>query len=100
MKSAGSPVSPRYLKRFLTMGSHAMPSPFTPPLQALRPVLSVAMAVAAAHALGLHDAWWAAITAFMVMQANFGASLYRGLLRVVGTVVGAALGFVLGPPMA
>lgn len=72
----------------------------TPPLQALRPVLSVAMAVAAAHALGLHDAWWAAITAFMVMQANFGASLYRGLLRVVGTLGGAALGFVAGPPMA
>ena len=72
----------------------------TPPLQALRPVLSVAMAVGAAHALGLHDAWWAAITAFMVMQATFGASLYRGLLRVVGTVCGAALGFVLGPALA
>ena len=66
-------------------------------LQALRPVLSVLIAVATAHALDLHDAWWAAITAFMVMQADFGSSFYRGVLRIVGTLCGAALGFLLGP---
>ncbi|MEJ8845028.1 FUSC family protein [Variovorax rhizosphaerae] len=66
-------------------------------LHAARPVLSVLIAVTAAHALDLHDAWWAAITAFMVMQADFGASLYRGTLRIAGTLFGAALGFVLGP---
>lgn len=60
-------------------------------------MLSVAIAVAAAHALQLHDAWWAAITAFVVMQVDFGTSVYRGLLRVVGTVCGAAGGFLLGP---
>ncbi|MEJ8857742.1 FUSC family protein [Variovorax robiniae] len=66
-------------------------------LQAARPLLWVLIAVTTAHALGLHDAWWAAITAFMVMQADFGASFNRGVLRIVGTLCGAALGFVLGP---
>ena len=66
-------------------------------LAALRPVLSVAIAVSAAHAMGLHDAWWAAISAFMVMQSDFGASVYRGVLRVVGTLCGAGIGFAVGP---
>ncbi|MGJ7507791.1 FUSC family protein [Variovorax sp. GT1P44] len=69
-------------------------------LLALRPVLSVAMAVTAAHALGLQDTWWAAISAFVVMQEDFGASLYRGVLRIVGTLAGAGIGFVLGPALA
>jgi uncharacterized membrane protein YccC len=67
---------------------------------ALRPVLSVAIAVAAAHALGLEDTWWAAISAFMVMQADFGASVYRGVLRVLGTLCGAGLALLLAPPVA
>jgi uncharacterized membrane protein YccC len=50
--------------------------------------------------MGLHDAWWAAISAFTVVQAGFGASLYRGLLRIVGTAAGAALGFLLGQATA
>ncbi len=66
---------------------------------ALRPVLSVAIAVAAAHAIGLADTWWAAISAFIVMQEDFGASVYRGVLRIVGTLIGAGLGFLLGPPI-
>lgn len=66
----------------------------------MRAVLSVALAVTVAHAMGLQDSWWAAISAFTVMQADFGASLYRGLLRIVGSVCGAALGFVLGPLLA
>lgn len=69
-------------------------------LLALRPVLSVALAVGGAHALGLHDTWWAAISAFVVMQEQFGASVWRGLLRIAGTLIGAGLGIVLGPRLA
>jgi uncharacterized membrane protein YccC len=69
-------------------------------LQAWRPVLSVAIAVAAAHALGLKDSWWSAISAFIVMQEAFGASAYRGMLRIIGTLVGAGLGVLLGPILA
>jgi len=73
------------------------PAALTRPAQALRPVCSVAIAVVAAHALGLQDTWWAAISAFAVMQAQFLPSVYRGLMRVAGTLAGAALGFLLGP---
>lgn len=66
----------------------------------LRPVLSVALAVAAAHALHLNDAWWAAISAFTVMQADFRASAWRGLHRIVGTACGAILGVALGPAVS
>jgi uncharacterized membrane protein YccC len=69
-------------------------------LQAWRPVLSVAIAVAAAHAIGLKDSWWSAISAFIVMQEAFGPSVYRGVLRIAGTLVGAGLGLLLGPTMA
>ncbi len=69
-------------------------------LEALRPVASVALAVAACHALGLPDSWWGAITAFTVMQARGLDSLYRGVLRVLGTIAGAALAWWLGPLLA
>jgi len=69
-------------------------------LLALRPVLSVGLAVASSHAIGLQDSWWAAITAFVVMQEDFGASMERGILRIIGTLVGAALALALGPRVA
>jgi len=63
---------------------------------ALRAVCAVSLAVAAAHALGLADAWWAAISAFVLPDASWRASLLRALLRMIGTLGGAALGVLLG----
>lgn len=60
---------------------------------ALRPACSVALAIAAAHALHLGDAWWAAISAFVVMDTAWRASLARGALRIGGTVAGGLIGF-------
>ncbi|RXN85468.1 FUSC family protein [Achromobacter aloeverae] len=60
-------------------------------------LLSVALAVAAAHALQLTHTWWAALSGFAVMQANFSASLQRAAYRIVGTVAGAAIGTLAGP---
>lgn len=65
--------------------------------EAIQHVATVAIAVTAAHALGLRDSWWAAISAFTVLQVGFGASLYRGALRILGTVCGAGAGVVVGP---
>jgi uncharacterized membrane protein YgaE (UPF0421/DUF939 family) len=59
--------------------------------------LSVALAVAVAHALGLSDTWWAAISGFAVMQTSFSGSVQRAAHRMIGTVIGAALGTLLGP---
>ncbi len=63
------------------------------------PAASVALSVVIAHALGLSDSWWAAISAFVVMQENLWASFYRGFLRIAGSAVGAAIAFVAGPAL-
>ncbi|MBL8579523.1 MAG: FUSC family protein [Mesorhizobium sp.] len=63
------------------------------------PAASVALSVVAAHALGLTDTWWAAISAFVVMQESLRASFYRGFLRIAGSAVGAAIAFVAGPAL-
>ena len=60
-------------------------------------VLSVALSVALANALGLSDTWWAAISGFAVMQTSFSASVQRAAHRIMGTVIGAALGTMVGP---
>ncbi len=53
------------------------------------PVLAVTLAVGLAHALGLRDSWWAAISAFVIVQSDSDGSMPRGILRVVGTACGA-----------
>ena len=63
---------------------------------ALRSVAAVSLAVAAAHARGLAVAWWAAISAFVVPDAAWRGSLLRAVLRMLGTLCGAALGVLLG----
>ncbi|MDM0005771.1 FUSC family protein [Variovorax sp. J22G73] len=69
-------------------------------VHALRQVASVALAVLACHALGLADSWWAAISAFTVMQAGWRTTLARAGLRGLGTLAGALLGWLLGPWLA
>lgn len=64
-------------------------------VRAASAVCAVTLAVAAAHALDLDDAWWAAITAFVVPDASFRASISRGVLRMLGTLAGAVLGVLL-----
>lgn len=56
----------------------------------------MALAVAACHAFQLADSWWAAISAFTVMQAGWRTTLERAGLRVLGTMAGALLGWGLG----
>jgi uncharacterized membrane protein YccC len=60
-------------------------------------VLSVALSVALANALHLSDTWWAAITGFAVMQTSFTGSVQRATHRIMGTLIGAALGTLVGP---
>jgi uncharacterized membrane protein YccC len=66
----------------------------------LKAVLSVLMAVSLADALELDDLSWAAFSGFMVMRADPSEATRRGLMRIAGTVGGAAFGFVLAPTIA
>ncbi|WP_031359911.1 FUSC family protein [Caballeronia sordidicola] len=60
-------------------------------------MLSVALSVALANALHLSDTWWAAISGYAVMQTSFAGSVQRAAHRIIGTVIGAALGTLAGP---
>jgi uncharacterized membrane protein YccC len=64
-------------------------------LEALEAALSVTLAVLAALALHSDDPWWAGISAFMVTRASLAVALSRGIMRVAGSVVGAAIGVII-----
>ncbi len=42
---------------------------------------------------GLHDGYWGAISAIIVLQSNFGATITASRDRLLGTMIGALLGF-------
>ncbi len=42
---------------------------------------------------GLHDGYWGAISAIIVLQSNFGSTVNASRDRILGTVIGALLGF-------
>lgn len=69
-------------------------------LQAANAALAVAIATLAALALHLDNVWWAAISGFMSLQASLPASIQKALLRVFGTVAGAALAVAFVPWLA
>lgn len=46
-----------------------------------------------ARRLGLHDGYWAAISAIIVLQSNFGATITASRDRLLGTLIGAVFGF-------
>src|SRR5436305_1548844 len=64
-------------------------------LEALEAALSVTLAVLAALAVHSEDPWWAGISAFMVTRASLSTALSRGIMRVSGSVVGAAIGLIV-----
>jgi uncharacterized membrane protein YccC len=66
----------------------------------LKAVLSVLLAVTLADALELDDLAWAAFSGYMVMRADPSEATQRGLMRIAGTLSGAAFGVVLTPVIA
>lgn len=42
---------------------------------------------------GLHDGYWGSISAIIVLQSNFGATVTASRDRILGTLIGAAFGF-------
>jgi uncharacterized membrane protein YccC len=64
-------------------------------LEALEAALSVTLAIIAALAMHSDNPWWAGLSAFMVSRASPAVTLSRGLMRIVGSIVGAALGVII-----
>lgn len=65
--------------------------------EALKPVLSVLLAVGVATVLNLDDLSWAAFSGYMVMRGSAADSIPRGLMRIAGTCGGALVGLLLAP---
>jgi uncharacterized membrane protein YccC len=59
---------------------------------ALRLAVLAALAEVIAQASGLSHGYWIVLTIFIVLRPDYSSTLYRGLQRAAGTVVGAGLG--------
>lgn len=63
-------------------------------------VASVLLSIAVAHLLGAANVAWAAFAGLLVMRGHAADTLYRGLLRITGTILGGALAYLLVPLLA
>jgi hypothetical protein len=62
-------------------------------IHAAKTALAAALCWWLALRFGLHDGYWGAISAIIVLQSNFGATISASRDRVLGTMIGALLGF-------
>src|SRR5208337_1426245 len=62
-------------------------------IHAAKTALAAALCWWLALRFGLHDGYWGAISAIIVLQSNFGSTVNASRDRILGTVLGALLGF-------
>jgi uncharacterized membrane protein YccC len=62
-------------------------------IHAAKTALAAALSWWLASRFGLQDGYWGAISAIIVLQSNFGATITASRDRILGTVIGALLGF-------
>jgi uncharacterized membrane protein YccC len=60
---------------------------------ALRSAVATTLAVLVALALHLDNPWWAGISGVVLVQSDRAATLARSVDRVIGTMIGATIGF-------
>lgn len=62
-------------------------------IHAAKTALAAALCWWLASRFGLHDGYWGAISAIIVLQSNVGATITASRDRILGTVIGALFGF-------
>lgn len=62
-------------------------------IDATKTALAAALCWWIALHFGLHDGYWGAISAIIVLQSNFGATISASRDRILGTLIGATFGF-------
>ncbi len=62
---------------------------------ALRQGITLAVAAETEHVTGLPNGYWVPMTALLVLRPAFQPTFHRGVLRVGGTIIGAALATLL-----
>jgi uncharacterized membrane protein YccC len=61
---------------------------------ALRSAIATTLAVLIALALHLDNPWWAGVSGVVLVQSDHAATVARSVDRVIGTMAGAAVGYV------
>jgi len=67
---------------------------------ALRTALATVLSTLAAFALHLDNPWWAAITGIVLVQSDRTATFARSIDRIIGTAIGATVGFLAAATIA
>lgn len=62
-------------------------------VHAAKTALAAALCWVLARRLGLHDGYWGSISAIIVLQSNVGSTVNASRDRILGTLIGAVLGF-------
>jgi len=62
-------------------------------IHAAKTALAAGLCWALALQFGLHDGYWGAISAIIVLQSNVGSTVNASRDRLLGTLIGAVLGF-------
>ncbi|MGD0903877.1 MAG: FUSC family protein, partial [Terracidiphilus sp.] len=62
-------------------------------IHAAKTALAAGLCWALALRFGLHDGYWGSISAIIVLQSNMGATVSASRNRILGTLIGAVLGF-------
>ncbi len=62
-------------------------------IHAVKTALAAALCWELALLFGLHDGYWGSISAIIVLQSNVGATVTASRDRMLGTLIGALLGF-------
>jgi hypothetical protein len=62
-------------------------------IHAAKTALSATLCWWLARLFGLRDGYWGAISAIIVLQSNFGATITASRDRILGTLIGAVFGF-------
>ena len=58
---------------------------------------SVLLAIVISHQIGAENVGWAAFSGYMVMRSHVSESFTRGILRIIGTLIGAGGALLLAP---
>lgn len=78
-------------------GARSFVTPGPRMVDELECVASVLLAIVFGHLVSAQNITWAAFSGYMVMRGHVSDSFFRGLLRIAGTGLGAALALALTP---